>query len=260
MVKLVSWNVNGLRAALARGDLASAFSRLDADIFCVQETKMARGQADVEFEGYGQYWNDAVRKGYSGTAVFTRLKPVAFAYGIGAEEHDQEGRLIHLEYDLFNLINIYAPNSQSELQRLPYRMDWEDCVRAFVGGVARKTDKPVVICGDLNVAREDIDLKHPKTNHNSAGFTDGERAKINELLADGYCDTFRRLHPDEAGAYTWWSFIGEKREKNVGWRIDYFLVSESLMGRVGSAEIYSDVYGSDHCPIGVTIDFGDCGV
>ena len=254
MIKLVSWNVNGLRAVLGRGDLAGAFERLGADIFCVQETKMAQGQAEVDFDGYGQYWNSALKKGYSGTAVFTKPAPLNVINGIGMDRHDQEGRLIFLEYDNFCLATIYAPNSQSELQRLPYRLEWEDDVRDWLTRAAKERGKPVIVCGDLNVANEDIDLKNPKTNHESAGFTDGERGKFKELLGAGFVDTFRRLHPQQAGAYTWWSYIGKMRERNTGWRIDYFLVSEELADKIVSAEIYSEIYGSDHCPIGLTLD------
>ena len=254
MIKLISWNVNGLRACHARGDFTGALDGLGADIFCVQETKMQRGQADFDFPGYGQYWCDAVKKGYSGTAVFTRIAPLSESYGIGAEEFDREGRFIALEFKEFNLVNIYTPNSQHELLRLPYRMEWEDAVRARLKRLEADSGKPVVMCGDLNVAHEEIDLKNPRTNRQNPGFTDEEREKMTRLLNAGYCDTFRHYHPDQRDAYTWWSFIGKAREKNTGWRIDYFIVSSSIIGKVSDAAIYSDIYGSDHCPVGISLD------
>ncbi|MCL2058391.1 MAG: exodeoxyribonuclease III [Oscillospiraceae bacterium] len=254
MIKLASWNVNGMRACYGRGDFDSAFQRLGADIFCIQETKMERGQAEIEYPGYEQYWNSAKKKGYSGTAVFTRLKPERASYGIGLDEHDQEGRIVLLEYSHFFLINMYTPNSQGELARLPYRMRWEDDVRAWITGLEAEGGKPVVLCGDLNVAHEDIDLKHPKTNHRNAGFTDEERGKFSDLLGAGYCDTFRHFNPDARDVYTWWSYIGKSREKNVGWRIDYFIVSASLVDKVVDTAVYMDLRGSDHCPVGLTLD------
>lgn len=254
ILKFVSWNVNGLRACLSRGDLGAAFARLGADIFCVQETKMSRGQAEVDFPSYSQYWNSAAKKGYSGTAVFTRPEPLKTAYGIGAEEFDQEGRVILLEYGGFNLVNVYTPNSQDGLQRLPYRMEWEDAFRSWLKGVEAGSGKPVVLCGDLNVAHEEIDLENPRANRRNAGFTDEERGKMSELLGAGFCDTFRLLYPDRRGAYTWWSYMGKAREKNVGWRIDYFIVSGQLRGKVAEAAIYDDVFGSDHCPVGLALD------
>ena len=256
MIKLASWNVNGLRAVLGRGDLSNAFEKLAPDIFCVQETKMARGQAEIDFEGYEQFWNSADRKGYSGTAVFSKLKPLKASCGIGVDKHDHEGRVILLEYGAFNLINVYAPNSQGELQRLPYRMTWEDDLRAWLKRVESESGKPVVLCGDLNVAHREIDLKNPKTNRLNAGFTDEERDKMTNLLDAGYCDTFRRLYPDLGGVYTWWSYIGKARDKNIGWRIDYFLISDSIVGNLTDACVYNDIYGSDHCPVGITLDFG----
>jgi exodeoxyribonuclease-3 len=256
MIKLTSWNVNGLRACYSRGDFTNAFNALNADIFCLQETKMERGQAEIDFPGYGQYWNSAKKKGYSGTAIFTRIEPINVSYGIGIENHDQEGRVIRLEYEKFNLVNAYVPNSQDALQRLPYRMTWEDDFRGWLKKIEKDSGKPVVFCGDLNVAREDIDLKNPKTNRFNAGFTDEERNKMRELLNAGFCDTFRYYHPDVAGAYTWWSYMGKSREKNVGWRIDYFIVSESIIGNVIDASIYGEIRGSDHCPVGIGINFG----
>jgi len=254
MVKIVSWNVNGLRAVLSRGDLNGAVASLGPDILCVQETKMKRGQAEFDLPGYGQFWYSAVRKGYSGTAIFTKHEPIKASYGIGADEHDQEGRVMLLEFREFNLVNVYTPNSQYELLRLPYRMKWEDDMRIWLKGVEAESGKPVVLCGDLNVAHEEIDLKHPRTNRQNAGFTDEERAKMTQLLDSGYCDTFRHKYPDLRDAYTWWSYIGNARAKNTGWRIDYFLVSESIIGKVVDAAIYAEIYGSDHCPVGITLD------
>ena len=254
MIKLVSWNVNGLRACLGRGDFGAAFDSLGADIFCVQESKMQRGQAEINFTGFEQYWNSAVRKGYSGTVIFTKIIPENVSYGIGIEEHDQEGRVILLEFKSFNLVNMYTPNSQNELARLPYRMHWEDDIRAWLKGVEAASGKPVVLCGDLNVAHEEIDLKSPKTNHHNAGFTDEERSKMTELLDAGFCDTFRYYNPEQRDAYTWWSYMGKAREKNVGWRIDYFIVSSPIIGSVSDTAIYSDFRGSDHCPVGITLD------
>jgi len=232
------------------------FNMLGADIFCLQETRMERGQVAIDLPGYEQYWYSANKKGYSGTAVFTKIKPEKFVCGIGDEEHDQEGRVILLEYEKFILINIYTPNSQNELTRLPYRMRWEDTLRGWIKSVGDSGGKPVVLCGDLNVAHNEIDLKNPRTNRRNAGFTDEERGKLTELLDAGFCDTFRRLHPDQRDAYTWWSFIGKARERNTGWRIDYFIVSSSIMENVTEAVIYGDIYGSDHCPVGMSFDIG----
>lgn len=249
-MKLVSWNVNGFRAALKKG-FAESFAGFDADIVCLQETKMQPGQAEFSPPGYRQYWYSAEKKGYSGTAVFTRVEPLRVWYGIGKDEHDHEGRALTLELEAFYLVNLYAPNSQNELARLDYRLQWEDDLRAYVCALDR--EKPVVICGDLNVAHEEIDLKNPKPNRGSAGFSDAERAKLTQLLASGFVDTFRALHPDAAGCYTWWSYLYNARATNAGWRIDYFLVSERLRRHVADALIYSDVYGSDHCPVGLVL-------
>ena len=245
-MKLVSWNVNGLRAIWNKG-FEDIFYQIDADIFCIQETKMQEGQLDVDFEGYEQYFNSAVKKGYSGTAVFTKKKPIQVTYGIGIEEHDQEGRVITAEFETFYLVNVYTPNSQRELVRLSYWKKWEDYFGAYVKQLDEK--KPVIICGDLNVAHEEIDLKNPKTNHKNAGFTDDERGKMTTLLQSGFVDTFRYLHPTQKEAYTWWSYMMKAREKNVGWRIDYFIVSDRIKEQIQEAKILSDVYGSDHCPI-----------
>ena len=254
MIKLISWNVNGLRASLAKGDFMNIFQNFNADIFCIQETKMERSQAEVILPGYEQYWCSAVKKGYSGTAVFSRRTPIKTSYGIGVEGFDQEGRVILLEFERFILINMYTPNSQQDLQRLPYRMLWEDEVRAWIKGLESAGNKPVVLCGDLNVAHAEIDLKNPRTNRRNAGFTDEERAKMTELLNAGFCDTFRYYNPDKSGAYTWWSYMGKAREKNIGWRIDYFIVSSAIIDKVSDTAIYSDIYGSDHCPVGITLD------
>ena len=243
---LASWNVNGLRACLGKG-FTDFFHGLNADILCLQETKMQPGQAEVDFDGYRQYWNSAVKKGYSGTAVFTRLAPLKVEYGINMEEHDQEGRVITLEFEPFYLVNVYTPNSQRELARLDYRMRWEDDFRAYLSGL--KQQKPVIVCGDLNVAHQEIDIKNPQSNLRNAGFTIEERQKMSALLDSGFVDSFRYLYPDKRDAYTWWSYMRKAREKNVGWRIDYFLVSEQLRERVKEAAICSEVYGSDHCPI-----------
>ena len=223
------------------------FNELDADVFCLQETKLQEGQIELDLPGYEQYWNYAVKKGYSGTAVFTRVKPLSVAYGLGIEEHDQEGRVITVEYDGFYLVNVYTPNSKDGLARLPYRMEWEDDFRAYLKGLEQK--KPVVLCGDLNVAHEEIDLKNPKTNRKNAGFSDEERAKMTELLNSGFIDTFRYFYPDKAGEYSWWSYRFNARKNNAGWRIDYFIVSESLKEKLESASIHQEVFGSDHCPV-----------
>ena len=245
-MKLVSWNVNGLRACLGKGFLDS-FSASDAHAFCLKETKMHQEQADLELPGYQQFWNSAEKKGYSGTAVFTRVPPLNVTYGIGMAEHDSEGRVITVEYEPFYLVNCYTPNAQRELARLEYRMKWEDDFRAYLMSLDAK--KPVVLCGDLNVAHQEIDLKNPKTNRRNAGFSDEERAKMTELLAGGFVDTFRALYPDVTGAYTWWSYLRRARDTNAGWRIDYFIVSERLRGAVHDSRIRADVMGSDHCPV-----------
>ena len=250
VMKLVSWNVNGLRACLGKGFI-DIIQKLDPDIVCLQETKMQQGQAEVDLNGYHEYWNSAVKKGYSGTAVFTRQKPLKSSCGINIPKHDQEGRVITLEFSTFTLVNVYTPNSQPELARLDYRMTWEDAFRAYLVELDRV--KPVIVCGDLNVAHEEIDLKNPKTNRKNAGFTDQERGKMTELLKAGFRDTFRVLHPDLAGAYTWWSFRGNARANNTGWRIDYFLASERLMKKVTESVIYPEILGSDHCPVGITL-------
>jgi len=251
-MKFISWNVNGLRACVGKG-FGDAFRSLDADFFCLQETKMQEGQLDLQFEGYQSYWNYAEKKGYSGTAVYARREPLSVAYGIGVEEHDHEGRVVTLEYEDFYLVTVYVPNSQDELKRLDYRMTWEDAFRGYLKGLDAK--KPVIVCGDLNVAHREIDLKNPKTNRCNAGFTDEERAKFGELLDAGFIDTFRHFYPDLEGAYSWWSYRFRAREKNAGWRIDYFLVSERLRAHLTGAKIHADVFGSDHCPVEVDIDF-----
>ena len=246
MRKLISWNVNGLRACMQKGFMDS-FQKLDADKFSLQETKLQAGQIELDLEGYEQYWNYAVKKGYSGTAVFTKKKPLNMTYGIGIEEHDQEGRVITLEFEDYYLGNVYVPNSQNELARIDYRMQWEDDLRAYLKDLDSK--KPVILCGDLHVAHEDIDLKHPGPNRGAAGFSDQERGKLNELLAAGFTDSFRYLYPDATGMYSWWSMRFRARERNAGWRIDYFLVSDRLAPQIKKAEILMDVQGSDHCPV-----------
>ena len=251
-MKLISWNVNGFRAVLGKG-FAEIFKTLDADIFCLQETKMQPGQAEFSPEGYFQYWYSAERKGYSGTAVFTKREPLSVSYGIGKEEHSHEGRAITLEFETFYLVNVYTPNSQNELARLDYRMQWEDDLLAYLKELDAK--KPVVYCGDLNVAHNEIDLKNPKTNRNSAGFSDAERAKMTRLLQSGFVDTFRYFYPDATGAYTWWSYFRKARATNAGWRIDYFIVSERLKEQMKDALIYADVMGCDHCPVGLELAF-----
>ena len=245
-VKLISWNVNGLRAVVGKG-FVDIFNALDADVFCLQETKLQAGQIELDLPGYEQYWNYAERKGYSGTAVFTRIKPLNVTYGMGIEAHDTEGRMITLEYETFYLINVYTPNSKDGLARLPYRMEWEDDVRAYLKKLEQT--KPVVLCGDLNVAHEEIDLKNPKTNRKNAGFSDEERAKMTELLSEGFIDTFRYFYPDKTGEYSWWSYRFNARKNNAGWRIDYFIVSEALKDRLVSASIHQEIFGSDHCPV-----------
>ena len=249
-MKFISWNVNGFRACLEKG-FEDFFKSEDADFFCIQETKMQIGQAEFEPEGYYQYWNSAEKKGYSGTAIFTKHKPISVSYGIGIPEHDTEGRAITLEYDDFYLLCVYTPNAQRELARLSYRMEWEDALRGYISELDKK--KPVVYCGDLNVAHEEIDLKNPKTNHFSAGFSDEERGKFTELLNAGYKDTFRTLYPDTV-LYSWWSYMYGARAKNVGWRIDYFVVSDRLMERVKDSFILNDIMGSDHCPVGIVLE------
>ena len=251
-MKLISWNVNGLRAVINKG-FKEFFENIDADIFCIQETKMQEEQIDIEiqdiFKNYNSYWNSAVKKGYSGTAVFTKKKPLKVTYGIGKEEHDQEGRVITLEFDKFFLVNCYTPNSKRELERLDYRMVWEDEIRNYL--LELDKTKPVIYCGDFNVAHEEIDLKNPKTNHQSAGFTDEERNKMTELLNAGFTDSFRYLYPEKENAYTWWSYMFHAREKNVGWRIDYFIVSKSIENKIEESNIYDNIMGSDHCPVGL---------
>lgn len=250
-MKLISWNVNGLRAVLKKGFI-DFFNEIDADIFCVQETKMQQGQIeDFSLPGYLEYWNSAEKKGYSGTAIFTKKTPISVSYGIGIEEHDKEGRVITLEFEEFYLVNIYTPNSKRELERLSYRMIWEDEIRKYLTKL-NKT-KPVVMCGDLNVAHEEIDLKNPKTNRKNAGFTDEERGKMTELLKANFIDTFRYVYPDKV-AYSWWSYMGNARAKDVGWRIDYFIVSNDMKEKIKDAYIYKDVLGSDHCPVGLDIE------
>lgn len=250
-MKLISWNVNGLRACLGKG-FADFFRAADADIFCLQETKMQEGQAQVDTSGYWQYWNSAEKKGYSGTAVFAKEKPLDVIYGInGLEEHSHEGRAITLEFPKYFLVNLYVPNAQDQLKRLDYRMKWEDDVRTYL--MALDSDKPVILCGDLNVAHNEIDLKNPKTNRGNAGFSDEERSKMTELLSAGFSDTFRVLYPELTGAYSWWSYRFHAREKNAGWRIDYFIVSDRLMPKVQDSVIYSDILGSDHCPVGLLL-------
>lgn len=250
-MKLISWNVNGLRACEGKG-FSDIFKKLDADIFCLQETKMQAGQLDMEFAGYQSFWNYAEKKGYSGTAIFTRISPLKASYGIGIEEHDHEGRVITLEFESFFMVCVYTPNSQEELKRLDYRMKWEDDFRAYLTGLDKK--KPVIVCGDMNVAHKEIDLKNPKTNHNNAGFTDQEREKFTLLLEAGFTDTWRHFHPDMEGVYSWWSYRFQSRQRNTGWRIDYFLTSNSLKNRLKDAKIHTDILGSDHCPVELDID------
>lgn len=249
MLKFISWNVNGLRACVGKG-FQDAFKSLDADFFCLQETKMQAGQLDIEFPGYKSYWNYADKKGYSGTAIFTRHEPLNVNLGIGIDEHDHEGRVITLEYPDFFLVTVYTPNSQDHLRRLDYRMKWESDFQAFLQQLDAK--KPVIVCGDMNVAHEEIDIKNPKTNRHNAGFTDEERAKFTDLLQAGFTDTFRFLHPDEV-TYSWWSYRFHAREKNAGWRIDYFVVSNRLDDRIEDAKIHTEIMGSDHCPVELTL-------
>ena len=250
-MKLVSWNVNGLRAIYKKG-FEESFKELDADIFCIQETKMQEGQIELDLQGYYQYYNYAERKGYSGTAIFTKKEPLKVSYGIGIEEHDKEGRVITLEFDKFYMVNCYTPNSGRELARLEYRMTWEDEFKKYL--IKLDKQKPVIICGDLNVAHTEIDLKNPKSNRKNAGFTDEERTKIEELLNSGFTDSFRKMYPDKEGAYTWWSYMFNARANNAGWRIDYFLVSDRISKNIKDAYIYSEIMGSDHCPVGLEIE------
>lgn len=245
-MKLISWNVNGIRACVTKGFM-DYFKEQDADIFCLQETKLQEGQINLELEGYYEYWNYAEKKGYSGTAIFTKKEPLSVSYGLGIEEHDKEGRVITLEFEEFYMITVYTPNSQNELARLDYRMTWEDEFKKYVSKLDEK--KPVVICGDLNVAHKEIDLKNPKSNRKNAGFTDEEREKLSLLLDNGFIDTFRYFYPEETGRYSWWSYRFNARKNNAGWRIDYFLVSERLKDSIKAAEIHSEVLGSDHCPV-----------
>lgn len=249
-MKLISWNVNGLRACCEKG-FRESFAALDADVFCLQETKMQAGQLDLSFEGYESYWNYAEKKGYSGTAVFTRQHPLSVTYGLGIEEHDREGRVITLEFDAFFLVTVYTPNSQDGLRRLDYRMRWEDDFRKYLLQLDAK--KPVLVCGDLNVAHREIDLKNPKTNRRNAGFTDEERERFSVLLDAGFVDTFRHFYPDATDRYSWWSYRFRAREKNAGWRIDYFLASERLRDALTGAAIHNEIYGSDHCPVELTV-------
>ena len=249
-MKLISWNVNGIRACLTKG-FEEVFKKMDADIFCLQETKCQPDQINLEFQGYTSYWNSAEKKGYSGTAIFTKQKPINVTYGIGIEEHDKEGRVITLEFEKFYMVDIYTPNSKRELERLEYRQIWEDEIRKYL--LKLNETKPVIMCGDLNVAHKEIDLKNPKTNRHNAGFTDEERQKMTELLDAGFTDSFRYLYPDKDNAYSWWSYMGHAREKNVGWRIDYFIVSKSIENQIKEAKIYPEIMGSDHCPVGLEI-------
>ena len=250
-MKFISWNVNGLRAVCGKG-FADIFTELDADFFCLQETKLQEGQIDLEFLGYRSFWNYADKKGYSGTAIYTKHDPLSVTYGIGIDEHDHEGRVITLEMEDFYLVCVYVPNAQDELKRLDYRMKWEDDFRAYVTGLAVK--KGVIICGDLNVAHQEIDLKNPKTNRKNPGFTDEERGQFTNLLNSGFVDTFRYFYPDTTDVYSWWSYRFQARQKNVGWRIDYFVVSENLSSRLTDAKIHAEIFGSDHCPVELTLD------
>ncbi len=250
-MKLISWNVNGLRACVDKG-FREAFTGLDADIFCIQESKLQEGQIDLSFDGYFEYWNYAEKKGYSGTVIFTKKEPLSVSYGLGIEEHDHEGRVITLEFPEFYFLTCYTPNSQNELKRLDYRMTWEDAFREYVIRLDEK--KPVIFCGDLNVAHKEIDLKNPKTNRHNAGFTDEERGKFQELLDAGFTDTFRHFYPDETGIYSWWSYRFKAREKNAGWRIDYFITSKRLDEKLVDAKIHTEIFGSDHCPVELLIE------
>jgi len=249
-MKLISWNVNGLRACVTKGFI-DTFKEYDADVFCLQETKLQEGQIELNLDGYYDYWNYAEKKGYSGTAIFTKIKPMSVKYGIDIEEHDKEGRVITLEFENFYLVNVYTPNSKRELLRLDYRMNWEDDFRKYLKCLDE--NKPVVMCGDLNVAHKEIDLKNPKTNRKNAGFTDEEREKMTELLSEGFTDTFRYFYPDKEEAYSWWSYMGRAREKNVGWRIDYFITSKRFEEELKDSFIHPEIQGSDHCPVGIII-------
>lgn len=251
-MKLISWNVNGLRAIYKKG-FKDIFDNFNADIFCIQETKIQEGQIELDLDGYYEYYNYAERKGYSGTAIFTKIKPLNVSYGIGIDEHDKEGRVITLEFDKFYMVNCYTPNSGRELARLGYRMTWEDAFAGYLKELDSK--KPVIICGDLNVAHNEIDLKNPKSNRKNAGFTDEERGKIDNLLKSGFTDTFRKIYPEKVGCYTWWSYMRNARENNAGWRIDYFLISDRINSNIKDAYIYSEIMGSDHCPVGLDIWF-----
>lgn len=251
MKKLISWNVNGIRACAGKGFM-DFFNDIDADIFCIQESKMQEGQLTLDMPGYHQFWNYADKKGYSGTAIFTKEEPISVANGIGIDEHDHEGRVITLEYEDFYMVTVYTPNSQNELARLDYRMKWEDDFRTYLKKL--EENKPVIVCGDMNVAHKEIDLKNPKTNRKNAGFTDEEREKMTVLLDDGFIDTFRYFYPDQENIYSWWSYRFKAREKNAGWRIDYFLTSESLKDKLVDAKIHTDIMGSDHCPVELDID------
>ena len=250
-MRFVSWNVNGLRACVKKGFL-EYFKEVDADIFCVQETKLQEGQIELELDGYHQYWNYAEKKGYSGVAIFSKVEPISVSYGLGIEEHDKEGRVITLEFDKFYFITVYTPNSQTELARLGYRMTWEDTFREYIVDLDKK--KPVILCGDLNVAHNEIDLKNPKSNRKNAGFSDEEREKMTKLLSSGFIDTFRYFYPDKTDIYSWWSYRFSAREKNAGWRIDYFIVSQSLANNLKDAEVHTEILGSDHCPVVLEID------
>ena len=250
-MKFISWNVNGLRACVTKGFL-DFFKEVDADIFCLQETNLQEGQIDLNLEGYYDYWNYAQKKGYSGTAIFTKQKPLSVNYGINIEEHDNEGRVITLEFEKFYMITIYTPNAKRELERLDYRIIWEDEIRKYLLKLNEK--KPVIVCGDLNVAHKEIDLKNPKNNRGNAGFTDEERGKMTELLDAGFTDSFRYLYPDKTDSYSWWSYMGRAREKNIGWRIDYFITSKDIEDNIEEATIYQEIYGSDHCPVGLEIN------
>lgn len=250
MTKMISWNVNGLRACVVKGFM-DYFNKVDADMVCLQEIKLSEGQIQLDLDGYYQFWNHAEKKGYSGTAIFTKKQPLSTAYGMGIQEHDKEGRVITLEFEDYYLVTVYAPNSKSELTRLPYRMAWEDAFKAYL--VKLDSNKPVIVCGDLNVAHKEIDLKNPAANRKNAGFSDEERAKFTELLQAGFIDTFRHFYPERKDAYTWWSYLFKAREKNAGWRIDYFCVSQRLKGRLLGADIHAEVGGSDHCPVQLTL-------
>lgn len=249
-MKLISWNVNGLRACMNKGFM-EFFNAVNADVFCIQESKMHRDQAEFDFSGYYEYWNSAEKKGYSGVAIFSKQEPLSVGYDMGIAHHDKEGRIITAEYSDFYLVNVYTPNSKRELERLEYRVEWEDDFRAFLKALESK--KPIIVCGDLNVAHKEIDLKNPKTNRRNAGFTDEEREKMSVLLDSGFIDTYRHFYPDKEGAYTWWSYMGKARANNTGWRIDYFLCSKILDSRLKSASIYPEILGSDHCPVGIEI-------